>query len=114
MTQHQKVLAVLVVALVGIWGCAQGPAGGASAEKIKNLEAKVTRLEDDLKATATSRDQARKKLAETEKERDDLQTQVCVRTAERDALTNHFESFRKGLKDLLGQTEAALGKPAAP
>lgn len=121
MSSHQKALAVLVVAVLGIWGCAQGPAGGSSAEKIRNLEAKVNRLEDDFKAATAARDQFRKKLGETEaavaelrQQRDELQTQLKSRTTERDTLTQQFDAFRKSLKDLIGQTESALGKPAAP
>src|SRR5258708_17476289 len=61
MTQLQKVLIVMLVVLVGIWGCAQGPGGSASAEKIKSLEAKVGRLDEDFRAAAATRDQYRQK-----------------------------------------------------
>jgi septal ring factor EnvC (AmiA/AmiB activator) len=119
MSSHQKALAVLVVAAVGIWGCAQGPAGGASAEKVRTLEGKVNRLEEDFRTAANARDQFRKKLAETEaavaeirQQRDELQVQLKGRTTERDALAQQFDAFRKSLKDLIGQTESALAKPA--
>lgn len=131
MSQYQKILAVLAVVMVGIWGCAQGPAGGASAEKVKALENKVARLEEDFRAATAARDQFRKKLADTEavaaqlrqevdsltpvvKERDDLQALLKVRTTERDQLTNQFDGFRKSLKDLLGATEATLNKGNVP
>ncbi len=131
MTNYQKALAVLVVAALGIWGCAQGPAGGATAEKIRNLEGKVSRLEDDFKAATVARDQFRKKLSEAEaaasqlrlevealqpviKERDDLRTQLKTRSTELETVTQQFDGFRKNLRDLLGKTEAALTKPAAP
>lgn len=126
MTQYQKALAVMVVAVLGIWGCAQGPA--SPGEKVKSLEAKVSRLEEDFKAAAAARDQFKKKLVDSEnlsaqmrqeldaiqKERDELRTLVKARTTERDNLSNQFETFRKNLKDLIGQTEAALAKPASP
>jgi septal ring factor EnvC (AmiA/AmiB activator) len=118
MSSYQKALAVLVVAVMGIWGCAQGPAGGASAEKVRNLESKVNRLEEDFRASTTARDQFRKKLAETEvavaevrQERDEFAAQLRARTSERDTMAVQFESFRKNLKELLGQTEAALAQP---
>src|SRR5262245_10069463 len=114
MSSYQKALIVLVVAAVGIWGCAQGPAGGTSAEKVRTLEAKYNRLEEDFKAAASARDQFRKKLAETEQEREELQVKLRARTTERDSLTQQFDIFRKSLKDLIGQTEAALAKPATP
>jgi|HubBroStandDraft_4_1064222.scaffolds.fasta_scaffold896190_1 chromosome segregation ATPase len=131
MTNYQKALAVLVVSALGIWGCAQGPAGGATAEKIKNLEGKVNRLEDDFRAATVARDQFRKKLSEAEaaatalrqevealqpviKERDDLRVQLKSRSVELETVTQQFDGFRKNLKDLLGKTEAALTKPATP
>lgn len=130
MTQIQKALLVLLVVLVGIWGCAQGTSGSASAEKIKTLETKVNRLEEDVRAAAAARDQFRKKLNESEqmaaqlkqdldallpvlKERDDLRVQLRTRTQERDAVTTQFDGFRRTLKDLIGQMEATE-KTAAP
>jgi hypothetical protein len=47
----------------------------------------------------------------TVKERDELRAQLKTRTTELVLLSNQFESFRKSLKDLIGQTEAALNKP---
>jgi chromosome segregation ATPase len=131
MTTYQKALAVLVVAALGIWGCAQGPSGSATSEKIKSLEGKVARLEDDFRTATTARDQFRQKLADSDaaaadlrqeveilrpvvKDRDDLRIQLRQRTNELENLSQQFDVFRKGLKDLLGRTEAALRKPSAP
>ena len=131
MNPYQKVLAVLTVMLVGIWGCAQKPVGNASAEKARGLEAKVARLEEDFRAATAARDQFRKKLGEAEaitaqyrqeveslqpvvKERDDLQALLKARTTERDHMAIQFDGFRKSLKDLLGATEATIIKPALP
>ena len=115
MTRADKTLALLVVALLGIWGCAQGPSGQSSVEKIKALESRVVKLEDDFKAAASARDQLRRKLATTEeerqqlvKEREDLQKQVASRAGERDRLQAQYDQFRKNIRDLLGQAEAAL------
>jgi chromosome segregation ATPase len=120
MARANKALVVLLVAVLGLWGCAQRPAPG-SLERIKSLEAKIAKLEDDYKAAATARDQARKKLADADeqrtrlqqdleqqtKERDDLKQQVTARTAERDTLLTQFESFRKGVRSLLNQADTA-------
>ena len=39
----------MAVAFLGLWGCARGPANGSiSLERIKTLEAKIAKLEDDL------------------------------------------------------------------
>ena len=119
MSNYQKVIAFGVVLIVGIWGCSECPS--RSAEKIKALEAKVSRLEEDFRSASASRDQFRKKLAEMEQEqaqlkqeRDELQSTIKTRTAERDEITGHFDQFRKNLKELIGKTEAALAKPEKP
>ena len=127
MTRANKALALLAVGLLGLWGCTQGPTNGsASVERIRALESKCSKLEDDYRAAAAARDQLRKKLAAVEeeraqlrknleaqlvvgRERDDLRQQLLARTQERDALQGQFEQFRKGLRSLLGQADAAAG-----
>jgi septal ring factor EnvC (AmiA/AmiB activator) len=124
MNQAGKAMVVFAIAAMGLWGCAQGPAGGgASAERLRALEAKVTKLEDDFRGAVAARDQLRKKLTTTEeeksqlakqvdqlvlvaKERDELKVQLSARTNERDTLQNQYNDFRKGIKTLLGQTES--------
>src|SRR5437762_12946834 len=51
MTRYHKALGVFLVSLFGVWGCARGSAtnGTAGNDKIKALEAKTAKLEDDLK-----------------------------------------------------------------
>jgi DNA repair exonuclease SbcCD ATPase subunit len=135
MTRANKALVILVVAALGLWGCAQGPAhSGANAERVKTLEGKVAKLEEDGKALTAARDQVRKKLAESEelriksqqeleqqqaaiaKERDELRTQLNTRTTERDQTQAQFEQFRKGVRSLLLQADTAVGtdSPAPP
>jgi hypothetical protein len=43
-----------------------------------------------------------------------LQQQLTLRTAERDNLLNQFDQFRKNLRSLLGQAEAAIARPSEP
>ena len=127
MSQAQKALSVLVVACLGLWGCARGAANGhASAERIRALENKIAKLEDDFRSVVANRDQLRKQLATAEqeqtrlgqeveklqaavRERDDLRLQIVTRTNERDAVQSQFEQFRKGIRALLGQADAAAG-----
>jgi hypothetical protein len=119
-------LIVVVIASLGAWGCAQGPANGpTSAERIRALENKIAKLEDDFRAAVTVRDQLKKKLGVTEdeklklgqqveqlqivvKEREDLKLQLAARTTERDNLQVQYDQFRKGIKTLLGQSESPL------
>jgi hypothetical protein len=117
MSHANKALVVLSVAALGLWGCTRGPAGG-SAERIQALEEKCSKLEDDYKAATAARDNAKRKIAGLEEERDrmkqELDQQLSARTAERDAVQAQFEQFRKNLRTLLGQADAAAGTPAPP
>lgn len=131
MNRTGKSLMVLLVAAVGIWGCSQGPGqSAAQAERIKALESKCAKLEDDYKAAATARDQARKKISTLEEERARIDEQTIVmqkeieagklvakeRASERDLLQARCEKMKKGLQTLLGQDDAASTpvQPAAP
>jgi TolA-binding protein len=131
MARANKALVVLVVAALGLWGCSQRPSPNG-LERIKALEGKISKVEDDYKAVAIARDQARKKLAEAEeqrlklqqeleqqqqvlaKERDDLKQQLTARTTERDALQTQFEGFRKGVRSLLNQADTAAANTTPP
>jgi hypothetical protein len=130
MSHVKQMLAVFAVATFGLWGCAEGPTSRtvAQAERIKILEAKNAKLEEDFRTAAAGREQFRKKLAAAEeqrtvlqqdveqlqgvvKERDELSQQVKARVTERDAVQVQFDQFRKNIRDLLGQAEANLPKP---
>jgi predicted RNase H-like nuclease (RuvC/YqgF family) len=130
MTRGGKALSVMLVVLLGLWGCARGPVGhSAQAERIRSLETKCAKLEDDYRSVAAARDQARKQIAALEaeraqlkqdladkqaivKERDALRQQIATRTNERDNLKLRCDRLKKGLQELLGQDDAML--PAAP
>jgi|SRR5579875_1379273 phage shock protein A len=132
MTRGGKALSVLLVVFLGLWGCARGPVGhSVQAERIRSLETKCAKLEDDYRSVAAARDQVRKQLAALEsekaqlqkeladkqaviKERDALRQQVAARTNERDNLKLRCERLKKGLQELLGQDDAMLAAPAAP
>jgi hypothetical protein len=114
MTRASKSLTVILVATLGAWGCARGPAGqhAAQAERIRTLEGKCAKLEDDYKAVAGARDQARRRLAALEEQNARLQRDLVAHRAvlrQRDALQVRCERLKKGLQDLLGQDDAAAG-----
>ena len=140
MTRTRKVLGVLFVVILGVYGCARGPAGSPGAgDRVAQVEAKLQRLEEDFKAAAAARDSfrqrltaAEEKLAATQKQldgavaaaaqdrqdRDAARAELKAMTAERDAAQAQFAGFRKGVRELLGQAEAALAPvptiPAVP
>src|SRR5262245_51649226 len=100
MTRSQKALGFLLVTIAGVWGCSKSPGGTAGAEKNPTLEAKTKRLEEDLRAASSARDQFRLKfqaaeeqLAAAETRAGQLQTQLdqtkatlAVTTTERDTV----------------------------
>jgi len=121
MSSASKAFVVLMMGIMGVWGCAQGPASGPTAERIRSLESKCAKMEDDYKAATDARDAAKKKLSalELEKKRltDDLNEQIRMakeRTAERDGLQSQYDQFRSNIRNLLGQAEASLSSPTTP
>jgi septal ring factor EnvC (AmiA/AmiB activator) len=131
MSRGRFVLLLLVAGLFGIWGCSQGAGNSANAERIRALETKLARLEEDFKGSVTVREQLRKKLSTVEeekvqltqqvehlqgvvKERDDLKQQLALRTGERDAVQNQFNNLCKGIKTLIGQMETPTVTTSQP
>lgn len=118
MSRAERALIVLVVASLGVWGCAQGPTNGAaSAERLRALETKIAKLEDDFRAAVAVRDQLRKKLTAADQQIEQLQAVVKERDElrqQRDAVQNQFDQFRRGIKTLLGQAEPSNGPTVSP
>jgi septal ring factor EnvC (AmiA/AmiB activator) len=127
MTRIHKILLVTALTVVGVWGCAKAPTA-ANGDRTKQLEARVAKLETELKEVISGRDLLRNRLAETEanlaaaenrakqfaakaagaeRDRDDLLAKLKAKSVERDQLQAQFDSFRKNLKDLLGQADTA-------
>ena len=134
MSRTRRSAGVLVVTLLALWGCSKAPGDAtptASAEKIKAVETKLGRLEDDFRAAASARDQLQKKLAAAVEAQTAQQTQLdkltrelkekdellAKRTAERDTVDTQYSAFRKGLKELIAKAEEpakAEGSPTLP
>jgi septal ring factor EnvC (AmiA/AmiB activator) len=107
MNRTTRAATILFVSMFGLWGCAQGPTATAQAERIKSLETKTSRLEADYRATASTRDQLKRQLDQATEQLKQLQVVVKERSTERDQLATQYETFRKSIKDLLGQADAA-------
>lgn len=112
----------LLVAALGVWGCARsGPPESREAGTTRALETRASKLEEELQTAQSARDHLRLKLESLEKERaaiakqlqtittekNELRGQLLNRTAERDTLQAQYENFRKELRSLLGQADAA-------
>ena len=74
MSRGSNVLAVFVVASLGLWGCAQGRGGGA--DRLRALEIKCAKLEEDYRAVTAARDLLRAKVSALEAEQARLQQEA--------------------------------------
>jgi hypothetical protein len=131
MSRFLKTLTVLTIAALGIWGCAKNPgSGGNQADRIRTLEARCGRLEEDYRSAAADRDKARKQAALIEEERAqleikqaNLQKQADLSAAlatERDALqklletrTSERDQAQTSLNSLVTTIQQAIGKAQA-
>ena len=130
MSRSRHAVGVLIVSVFGLWGCSRAPSadGGsaATAEKLKAVETKLARLEDDFRAAASARDQLSKKLIAAEEARVALQVQldrtarearakeelVQARTAERDQAAGQYKALKDELKELLTKAENGMKEPS--
>ena len=113
MTRTLKFLTVVLVAGLGVWGCAQGPGGEKSGtdRKLRELEIRCARLEEDYRVAAAAKEQARQKCADLEREQaelrkaqEELQKEVEEARAvkqERDQLLQQLEQQKNEIKSLL-------------
>ena len=125
---------IAIVVTLGIWGCPQnpGPSPKVQAEKIKTLEERIAKMEDEHQALLSNRDQMKTRITALEEdrsalekklihhkevvqERDELKALADLRTSERDASQLRCELFKKGLQELLGQDESMIStsKPSS-
>jgi chromosome segregation ATPase len=130
-------LAVLLFCSASMYGCTNQKNGAASA-KIRDMEARFTKLEEDYHAVVAASEAARKKLAQADadraalskevdelrvvvqerddlrKERDDLRKQLTVRTGERDNIQTQLVQFREDLQSIIGRVDGVLNTSNGP
>jgi chromosome segregation ATPase len=131
---NRVLVAGLLFCTMSMWGCTQQKTGAIST-KIRELEARYTKLEEDYKTLQAAHEQHRKRLnqAETQRaalekdkadlttqleatngEREALAKQVSQRTVERDAAQNNLVQFSKELQGLVGRVESTLNSSSSP
>jgi septal ring factor EnvC (AmiA/AmiB activator) len=120
--------ALVLMSAALAWGCTRPPAAAVDDGKARALEARVAKLEQDVKAVAAARDALQQKLAAADErasqleakaaaaelDRDAVRAGLKTRTAERDAALTQFDSFRKNLRELLGQADTTAAGLSAP
>jgi len=118
----------------GLWGCNQQK-GTAINTKVRELETRYAKLDEDFRTLQASNEQFRKRMNQAEsqrdaleaekieltkriedttKERDILRDQFAQRTQERDNAQANLTQFSKDLQVLVGRVETALNNPQAP
>ena len=119
-------LVVLMFCSLGLWGCTHQK-NGAYGAKIRDLENRYLKLEEDYKGVVQASDQLRKKVGQLEtqrtelnnqvdelkniaRERDQLRIQLATRTAERDNLHGQISQFRRDVQELVGRMDTALSQ----
>jgi chromosome segregation ATPase len=120
---NKALLVLLVVVTLGLWGCAQGTGHAPGSARMRDLESRHAKLEEDYRGAVAARDQARKELEALEqertallqqleqanKDREDLRQQVAARAGERDNFQSHLIQLGKDLHNLAGRIDAAAG-----
>jgi len=142
MKRFLKCVVVVLVAALGVWGCAQGPgaSAGGDRERVRKLEAQCARLEADYSGAAAARDKACKeaadlreqtaRLEQTEaelrkeleqaravaEEHEQLKQQLEQQKNEVKALHSRCETLRNTLRKALDETNDMVptATPAAP
>jgi chromosome segregation ATPase len=80
-----------MVVSLGLWGCARRPSDNSQSERIRSLEGRCVKLEQDYRTVAQARDKARRELATLEEEAARLQREA----ADREALIKERDDLRK-------------------
>lgn len=122
-----KFLLVFLITLIGAWGCTQSQGDlRSAAAKIRHLEYRNAKLEEDYRAGVAENAALKKKLATAVKqfedlnvqfkemqtvlkERDELQTKLNASLGERDALKVQLTTFSKELQAFVGRVEQLAG-----
>jgi predicted RNase H-like nuclease (RuvC/YqgF family) len=130
---HSKILLVLAITTFGLWGCSQsGNDARSAAAKIRHLEYRNAKLEEDYRASIAEVTTLRKNLATQVKqvedvtrqnqelqvvlkERDDLQQKLTTTEGDRDSLRVQMTTFGKELQALAGKVNQIAGvSPGGP
>src|SRR4051812_35208493 len=119
-------LVLMVISSLGLWGCTNQK-NGATNLKIRELENRYTKLEEDYRVVHAANEANRRKLGQMAgerveltqkidelqaivKERDDLKVQLVSRTEERDQVQIQHVQFSKDLQSLAGRAQAAAAR----
>jgi chromosome segregation ATPase len=116
----------MVISSLSLWGCTNQK-NGVTNTKIRELENRHAKLEEDYRVILAANEASRRKLVQMEaqrteltqkievlqavvKERDELKTEVISRTEERDQAQVQLLQFSKDLQSLASRASAAAAR----
>ena len=99
-------LPILLGVIVAVWGCTTP---STSNNEAKSIEARVAKIEKELKTTQDQLKLEQTRAADAERDRDLARGQVKQRTDELAKSRGELEAVQKDLKALLGRVDLALG-----
>src|SRR5262245_29181644 len=122
-----KIAAVVLVVGLGIWGCARKPSERGESDRVRSLEGRCVKLEQDYRTAAQARDKARSDVAALEreaidrdlliKERDEARSQAEEAKAEFDRIarqlaqrTNERDLLRRDLNVTTAERDTVMGR----
>jgi FtsZ-binding cell division protein ZapB len=129
MNRNKHIILILILVSVGVWGCARQTGNSPGMARLRDLESRNAKLEDDYRALLAQRDQLRKSAEALEQkcsqltsdlelfrtvtqERDELRKQVALLTNEKNNVQTTLTQFTKELQQLIGRMEStAAGNP---
>jgi hypothetical protein len=122
-SNNRAILVALLVTTLGVWGCTQSR-GSPSAARVRDVEARNAKLEEDYRAAVAEGAALQKRLTAAEKvaaqvrsvqqERDRFRQQVTATQNERNALQAQMQQFGRELQTLMGKVDAAVGTGPQP
>ena len=111
MKRARIALPILLGVIVALWGCTTP----STSTEARTLEARVGKLEKDLKLSQDQAKQEQARAVELERDRDGAKLALKQRSDELTKNVGELEGVRKDLKALLGRVDVALGAtPAKP
>ena len=104
-------LPILLGVIVAIWGCTTP---SSSTNEAVSIEARVAKIEKELKTTQDQLKLEQTRAADAERDRDLARGLVKQRTDDLAKSRGELEAVQKDLRSLLGRVDLALGnvKPA--
>lgn len=97
-----KILAVVVVVCLGLWGCARRPGAPAvGGERTKVLETRLQKIEQDYRTLSQARDRARQDLAALEADNARLKKELAIQTG----IARDADKLRQQIKAVAGERD---------